>query len=270
MQSLMEFSWLFLRKMIEQLTFPPGLFLFIIFLIFLSSLFKKRKIVLWISFLFLLFVYFFSSWIGEWVLLKPLENAYLPLNSQNESVQLDDLENPVMVILAGGMVEGSPAAGSYGAEIGEVTLARLYGGFKIYRDRNIDIWVSGGMAPGNRGNVPIAKVMKEVLVSWGVNPKKIILEENSRTTLENAKYTMEKLKEKDYREIILVTSALHMKRSVQLFQNQGVRIIPAPVNYIFEELPNFIDFFPNSFSFEHNVRALHEWMGIIYYGMGLK
>jgi len=81
---------------------------------------------------------------------------------------------------------------------------------------------------------------------------------------------MEKLKEKDYREIILVTSALHMKRSVQLFQNQGVRIIPAPVNYIFEELPNFIDFFPNSFSFEHNVRALHEWMGIIYYGMGLK
>jgi len=172
MQSLMEFSWLFLRKMIEQLTFPPGLFLFIIFLIFLSSLFKKRKIVLWISFLFLLFVYFFSSWIGEWVLLKPLENAYLPLNSQNESVQLDDLENPVMVILAGGMVEGSPAAGSYGAEIGEVTLARLYGGFKIYRDRNIDIWVSGGMAPGNRGNVPIAKVMKEVLVSWGVSPDK--------------------------------------------------------------------------------------------------
>jgi uncharacterized SAM-binding protein YcdF (DUF218 family) len=266
----MEFSWLFLRKIIEQLMFPPGLFLFIIFLIFLLSLFRKRKITLWISFLFFIFVYFFSSWMGEWVLLKPLEKTYLPLNNQNESVQLEHLKNPAIVILAGGMVEGSPAAGSYGAEIGEVTLARLYGGFKIYRERNTDIWVSGGMAPGNRGNVPIAKVMKEVLISWGVNSDEIILEENSRTTLENAKYTMEKLKEKDYREIILVTSALHMKRSMQLFQNQGVKIIPAPVNYIFEELPKFIDFFPNSFSFEHNVRALHEWMGMIYYGMGLK
>jgi len=266
----MEFSWLFLRKIIEQLLFPPGFFLLILFLVSFLYLYNRKKMALWLTFLFLISGYIFSSWFGEWILIKPLEKAYLPLGNQNESVQLKYLENPAIVILSGGMVEGSPAAGSYGAEIGEVTLARLYGGFKIYKERNTDIWVSGGMAPGNRGNVPIAKVMKEVLISLGVNPDKIMLEENSRTTWENAKYTLYDLTENDYKEIILVTSALHMKRSMQLFQNQEIKIIPAPVNYVFEELPYFVAFFPNSFSFEHNVRALHEWIGIIYYGMGLK
>jgi uncharacterized SAM-binding protein YcdF (DUF218 family) len=267
----MEFSWLFLRKIIEQFVFPPGLFLVIIFLIFLFSLFKKRKTVLWISFLFLIFIYFFSSWIGEFVFLKPLEESYPPFNCQSGLTKLDGLKNPVIVILAGGMVEESPAGGSFGAEIGEVTLARLYGGFKIYQKRNCDIWVSGGIAPGDNRQVPIAKVMKEVLISWGVKPNKIILEEKSRTTLENAEYTLEKLKEKRYQEIILVTSALHIKRSVQSFQNKWLKIIPAPVNYIFEKSPvNIINYFPNRESLDHNSRALHEWIGIIYYGLGLK
>ena len=39
-----------------------------------------------------------------------------------------------MVILSGGMVLGSPTAGEEGAEIGETTLARLYGGYKIYQN----------------------------------------------------------------------------------------------------------------------------------------
>ena len=266
----MEFGWLHLRKVIEQLIFPPGLFLLFILIIVLLFLSKRRKAAVWLTFLFLLLSYIFSSWFGEWLLLRPLENAYLPLNRQNEFAMRDPFKKSAVVILAGGMVEDSPAAGAYGAEIGEVTLARLYGGFKVYQEYQVDIWVSGGMTLGSHGSVSIAKVMKEVLISWGVDPDRVILEENSRTTLENADYTLEKLKGKDYEKIILLTSALHMKRSVQLFQNQGIDIIPAPVNYIFEDLPYFVAFFPNIFSFEHNVRALHEWIGIIYYGMGLK
>ena len=40
----------------------------------------------------------------------------------------------VVVILSGCMVLGSPVAGDEGAEIGENTLARLYGGYKIYQN----------------------------------------------------------------------------------------------------------------------------------------
>ncbi|MCZ2845920.1 MAG: YdcF family protein [Candidatus Bathyarchaeota archaeon] len=204
--------------------------------------------------------------------LRPLEKKYQPLNDQNESVKLDDLKNPVIVILAGGMVDGSPASGSFGSEIGEITLARLYGGYKIYQQRNVDIWVSGGIALGSNSNskIPIAQVMKEVLISWGVKPNEIILEEKSRTTLENAENILEIMKGKEYQEIILITSALHMKRSLQSFQNEWLRIIPAPVNYIFEKSPNIVNIFPNSISFNHNSRALHEWIGLIYYSLGLK
>jgi uncharacterized SAM-binding protein YcdF (DUF218 family) len=266
----MESGWLFARKVIEQLIFPPGLFLLLILIIILLFLSKRKKIALWLTFIFIIFGYIFSSWLGEWLLLRPLENSTIPLKHQNELIEKDKLDEYAMIILTGGMVEGSPAAGAYNAEIGEISLARLYGGFKIYQDYPVDIFVSGGMTLGKRDTFSIARVMKEVLVSWGIDPDKILLEENSRTTLENAVYTLDKLAEKKYRGMILVTSALHMKRSLQLFQNQEMEVIPAPVNYIFEENPYFITFFPNIFSFEHNVRALHEWIGILYYRLGLK
>jgi len=266
----MESVWLYLRKGMEQLILPPGIFLLFGLMILFLFLSKRKKIVLWLTFLFLIFVYILCSWFGEWLLLRPLENAYIPLKNNNESLEKDLLDEYAMVVLAGGMIEGSPAAGAYGAEIGEISLARLYGGFKISQWYPTDIWVSGGKTLGNPGNASIAKVMKEVLVSWGVNADRIFLEEESRTTLENAFYSLNKLKIKNYRGIILVTSALHMKRSMQLFQNPDFKIIPAPVNYIFEESPYFVTFFPNIFSFEHNIRALHEWVGILYYSLGLK
>jgi len=239
-------------------------------MIVLLFLLKRRKAAVWLTFLFLLLSYIFSSWFGEWLLLRPLENAYLPFNLQNELTKRDSLQKYAMIILAGGMVGGSPASGAFDAEIGEITLARLYGGFKIYQEYPLDVWVSGGRTLGNQGSVSIAKVMEEVLVSWGIDPDRILLEEKSKTTQENADYIFEKLAGKDYQGIILLTSALHMKRSMLLFHNLEVEVIPAPVNYTFEEKSYFVTFFPNIFSFEHNVRALHEWVGILYYRLGLK
>ena len=70
------------------------------------------------------------------------------------------------------MLIGSPAAGDKGAEIGETTLARLYGGYKIFQKLGCDICLSGGSGSDRSNELTIAEVMQDVLFSWGVDKEK--------------------------------------------------------------------------------------------------
>lgn len=74
--------------------------------------------------------------------------------------------------------------------------------------------------------------------------------------MESAKYSLKKLEEEGYQRIILVTSALHISRSVKCFKESEIKIIPAPVNYIFEKEPlNILDFLPNAGALCNNFYA---------------
>ena len=117
----------------------------------------------------------------------------------------------------------------------------------------------------------IAKVMQDVLLSWGIDKEKRIIEDLAKTTLESAEYSLKKLEEEGYQRIILITSALHMRRSVKCFKESESKIIPAPVNYIFEKEPlNILDFLPNAGLLCNNFHALHEWIGLVYYSLGFR
>jgi len=42
-----------------------------------------------------------------------------------------------------------------------------------------------------------------------------------------------------------------------------IKIIPAPVNYLFEKEPlNILDFLPHTEALSNNFYAIHEWMGL--------
>jgi uncharacterized SAM-binding protein YcdF (DUF218 family) len=262
-------DFLFFRKVIEQIIFPPGFFLLLILLVYLLLVLKKKKMAHLLIFFFFISFYLLSTWPGEYLLVRTLEDDYSPYSF--EQLSKEEIGDTVMVILSGGLVLGSPAAGDEGAEIGETTLARLYGGYKIYQKLGCDILLSGGNSPGRSNELPIAKVMQEVLLSWGIDKEKIIMEDLSKTTLENAKYSLKRLEEEGYQKIILVTSALHMRRSVKSFERGEIKIIPAPVNYILGKEPlNILDFLPNAGALNNNFYAIHEWIGLIYYGLGFR
>lgn len=260
-------DFLFFRKVIEQIIFSPGLFLLLIVLIYLLLVLKKKKMALILIFFFFISFYLLSTWPGEYLLVRTLEDDYSPYSF--EQLSKEEIGDTVMVILSGGMILGSPAAGDEGAEIGGTTLARLYGGYRIYQKLGCDILLSGGRGPGRSNELPIAKVMQEVLLSWGIDKEKIIIEDLAKTTLESAEYSLKKLEEEGYQRIILVTSALHMRRSMQCFEKSEIKIIPGPVNYIFGKEPlNILDFLPNAGALSNNFYAIHEWIGLVYYGLG--
>ncbi len=60
--------------------------------------------------------YLLSTWPGEYLLVRTLEDDYSPYSF--EQLSKEEIGDTVMVILSGGMVLGSPAAGDEGAEKG--------------------------------------------------------------------------------------------------------------------------------------------------------
>lgn len=69
--------------------------------------------------------------------------------------------------------------------------------------------------------------------SGGPSPEKVILENVSRNTLENAIFGRDLIMRHDIRSIILITSRYHLKRSSILFRNslpKDIAIYPYPVD----------------------------------------
>ena len=84
------------------------------------------------------------------------------------------------------------------------------------------------------------------------------------------------LKEKGITRVILVTSALHMPRSVALFEKQGIQVIPAPADFTITEdswkqltdnnLAGWlIAWLPNTSNLGLTSNALKEYLGWLAY-----
>jgi len=104
----------------------------------------------------------------------------------------------------------------------------------------------------------------------------IWLQDQSQNTYEDALYSAEMLHEKGITEIILVTSAMHMPRSVALFEKQGLHVIPAPTDFTITEKnwqaqmqlkPDLLllNLIPNSSSLSLTTNVFKEYLGMTIY-----
>jgi uncharacterized SAM-binding protein YcdF (DUF218 family) len=104
----------------------------------------------------------------------------------------------------------------------------------------------------------------------GVDPSVLILQEDSRTTYEDAVYTAKMLKERDIASFFLVTSAFHMSRAVGCFRKAGLDPIPYPVDFRATPREPFSPgFTPTLGSLSTSTMALHEYIGYgVYRALG--
>jgi uncharacterized SAM-binding protein YcdF (DUF218 family) len=80
----------------------------------------------------------------------------------------------------------------------------------------------------------------------------------------------------DFNRILLVTSAMHMPRSVAIFERQGFEVTPAPADFLAtwgEEgrtvesgmVSWLLKVIPNAERLDFSTRALREYIGIFIY-----
>lgn len=128
---------------------------------------------------------------------------------------------------------------------------------------------SGGNAtfPGTpRGTE--AGVMRRFLRDQGLSLSRIVFEDRSRTTWENAVFSRAIVKPAAHERWLLVTSASHMPRAVGAFRQCGFPVIPYPVDYRTPGFVSFTDLNLLGRLSELDV-ALKEWAGLVaYYLLG--
>lgn len=113
-----------------------------------------------------------------------------------------------------------------------------------------------------------AALAAELLRLLGVPAGAILEQPGPLTTREEAASLRELLEPMGVRRILLVTSALHMRRAAGWFEAQGFDVVPAPTDFIAtsaSQRPLAVEaltLLPRVDSLSLTTRALHEWLGI--------
>ncbi|MDB5776744.1 MAG: hypothetical protein JWP38_2877 [Herbaspirillum sp.] len=119
--------------------------------------------------------------------------------------------------------------------------------------------VSGGDAR-HQGRAE-AVVYGAYLRDLGVADADMILESSSMNTWQNAQFTARILKEHDFDRVLLVTSGMHLARSMIYFAHAGVDAAPVRAEYVTAK-PAWL---PSAYAFLATDAALHEYIGIARY-----
>jgi uncharacterized SAM-binding protein YcdF (DUF218 family) len=159
--------------------------------------------------------------IGAW-LIMPLEERFPPWHARRGP--------PDGIVVLGGSTE-SELSGRPHSELNEAAeritviaeLARKYPSAKIlYSGGN------GRLMPDGSSE---ARVAAPILESFGVPKERLILEDRSRNTSENAAFSRQLAMPKPGERWLLVTSAWHMPRAVGVFRKAGFPVEAYPVDY---------------------------------------
>jgi uncharacterized SAM-binding protein YcdF (DUF218 family) len=167
----------------------------------------------------------------------------------------------IIILLGGGVYDSVADLSGPGAPTEEM-LGRIVTAVRLHKRLDIPIIVSGGKVFENKKAE--APIVKRFLIDLGVPGNKIIMEDKSRDTFENVKYTSEILKKSGYRKPILVTSAYHMKRAVMTFNKINLDVIPFPANFRTwkDKKYGWEDYLPGS---GNASGILKEYVGIVFY-----
>ncbi len=251
-------------KLLTAFLLPPGIF---VLLLVLVAFLKKSPLRAILTGTFALVLYFLSMEPAADLLIRPLEDQYPPLLSEQIHT-LVDTGVDALVILGGGTVANSPEEGERGTSLGDESFKRSFYGARIYKQLSgmstpLKVIPSGGKV-FDVGQDPEAVAMGWFLEELGVPLEHIQPEPNSRNTWQNAVYVVQRYAP---RRILLVTSAYHMPRGVWSFQQMNVEIIPAPTDYKSDRhIPYSLEsYLPTLDSFADSYKALHEYLGLFLY-----
>ena len=118
-------------------------------------------------------------------------------------------------------------AGTYGDEVSPVFRERINHGIWLYENGFVDYLIfTGGVGEGNTKSD--ALVAKEYAISKSVPEEVIFIEEKSTITEENLEYAKEIMDENAFRNAIIVSDPLHMKRAMLMAKDYGIEGVSSP------------------------------------------
>jgi uncharacterized SAM-binding protein YcdF (DUF218 family) len=119
---------------------------------------------------------------------------------------------------------------------------------------------------GREGFISQAEIYVEAAKELGVPADRLAIVPTPKTTYEEAVHFREKFPQVS--RVILVMSAMHMRRAKVLFESQGLEVVPAPCNFTVLRHPDdsFRLPWPSSEGLVLWGMVLHEVVGMVFLG----
>lgn len=148
-------------------------------------------------------------------------------------------------------------ASAYGDKPSPVLRERINHAILLYENKISDkIIFTGGI--GENSDRSEAEVSKIYAVSMGIPERDIILEDTSRSTMENLKNALHISREHGFESFIIVSTPFHMKRAVKMAEDLGMLAYSSPTRSI-----QWISFYTKSKAY------MREVFGYLKYLSGL-
>jgi uncharacterized SAM-binding protein YcdF (DUF218 family) len=256
----------FIKKLISQCLYPLPCASFLITLGLILLFFTQRQKLgkaLNLTGLCLLLIFSYKPTTRQF--LYGLERQSLPLLSGASTRAPESLPEVawILVLSAGHEIDVSLPATS---QLSSESLARLVEAVRLHRLLpKSKLLLSGGILINGRSN---GEIMATAAQDLGVSKQAIVVGPLALDTPQEAAHLHPTLGDSPF---ILVTSALHMKRSAALFTKLGMRPVPSPAAYVTKDVeqtdqrpPAPGNFFPQAQILEASTRGVHEYIGTLW------
>ena len=256
--------FLYLSKLLPLFFYPLG-FACICSFLALILLWKRPRVAAFCIALGL-FVLLFSS--NAWI------SRLMVYSLELQNIPSGELPTAQAIVVLGGATRSAyePRKTVDLSEAGD----RVLYAAQLYREEKAPlIVVSGGRIDWQGGGTPESEDIAKLLRFMGVAAKDILQDPDSLNTYENAVNVKKILLERNIDRILLVTSAMHMPRSLAIFKLQKIDAIAAPTDFLvtkgeIQQLAStpkgaILNLLPDSKNLENFTSALKEYIGMVVY-----
>ena len=198
-----------------------------------------------------------------WLWSMPVTGHWLASRIENQfpQVPISAVPHAQAMVVLGGTV--TPPSGK-STEINLGRVGRVWYAARLFHASKAPLVLLSGGGDLEHQAFSEARAMAVLLQDLGVPAKAIALEETSRNTRQNAAFSATLLKARGIEHILLVTSALHMSRSLALFKAQGLQVTPAPTDFEASQEPpsGLLAWLPDAGALNGSALAMKEMVGL--------
>ena len=240
---------IYLYKILPFFVTPLGFILFLLFI----YIFYRKSFLVFTSLIILLIST--NSFVGNYLFQK-LEYPYKP-------ILIDNIKKSDAIVVLSGMIHqiGTEVNSKYEWSDPD----RFFAGLKLLKQNKSNVLIfTAGQVPWANNWKPEGFILKDKAIEFGIEENKILVTENVKNTYEESLEVLKLIPQRS--SIILVTSAFHMERSIYLFEKQGFKVNPFPVDFkISNKRITILDFIPSLGALNSTSAFIRENIGRLYY-----
>lgn len=195
------------------------------------------------------------------LLLRPLEVQF---PARPELIRVDG------IIVLGGAEDTGAYRNWGGVQVNDAGERLIEGALLALRFPQARLVYTGGSArlASDEVTTDPSEMARDLWLGLGIAPDRILLEQASRNTAENASLTLDLVQPKPGEVWVLVTSAFHMPRAHETFDRQGWEgVVAWPVDFRSGDLADGRGIWRLDRNLQGGNLALKEYLGSLVYGV---